>query len=345
MPEPAGLDIGLYEPRDSDEALELERQCPQGERFRLSFRRDTFHRRAENFPVWRIFTARLRGRLVGTSAVALKDAALLGHPVRASFYFDLRVHPEHRGRGIGGALSRAAWEWGRERSEFAYFYTVAGNRAARHMGRAIGGRELGGYSYLIYPVYRRRPVDLRPRESTFRDVHDAHLEIAPPYDFYSSPAPEGRASGYRESWLLRRGGETAGCSLWSNRGILGEVVESMPLSYRAAGAVMGSWPMRGLPLPHVPEPGEELSSWYVFDFFATDPGLSRGLMRHVADRALSQGIDYCHLPHDPGDPWVDAVRSDVCRLFAPVLPYRLVGRSTRGETPEIGRIYVDVRDL
>src|SRR4029453_15041371 len=68
VPDAAGGVIGGYSPEKSEEALALERLCVQGISYRLSFRRSTFHRRAENFPEWRIFTARLEGRLVGVAA-------------------------------------------------------------------------------------------------------------------------------------------------------------------------------------------------------------------------------------------------------------------------------------
>ena len=92
--------LGTYAPSDSDEALALDAACAQGGALRLSFRRPTFHARASAYPEHVILTARLDGRLVGTLAVAAKPVDFLGRPARAAFAFDLRVHPEARGRGL-----------------------------------------------------------------------------------------------------------------------------------------------------------------------------------------------------------------------------------------------------
>lgn len=103
----AESEIGVYSAADNSEALELERACAQGSSYRMSFRRSTFHRRAENFGDWRIFTARSNGRLAGVVAVAIKDAVLLGGaPSR-----DRPLLPgarSTRGVGVRRALGRAA---------------------------------------------------------------------------------------------------------------------------------------------------------------------------------------------------------------------------------------------
>lgn len=338
--------LGIYTPDDNLEALDLERNCAQGDSYRISFNRSTFHRRAENFPTRRIITARVDGRLVGLAAAAIKEVTLFGRPETAAFFFDMRVHPDYRSRGIGRRLMQEAVAWGRTRATLLYTYTVAENRIVTAMTKSIAGYEAGGYSYLVYPVYRR----VRPRHHAsaegFATVHEAMLKASPPFDFYSRPDCRPGKGGYVASWMIRSGTERAGCSVWNNRGILGEVIESVPFPYKIARAITGRWPVNRIPFPHIPRSGEELRSWYLFDWFATDPLLARDLMRHVAGEALERGIDYCYLPHDPGEPWVEAVRSDIPALFSPVIPYRLlIRREEAAGRVRIRRLYVDIRDL
>jgi GNAT superfamily N-acetyltransferase len=339
-----GVSIGEYTPEQSGEALELEKQCVQGASYRMSFRRSTFHRRAENYGEWRIFTARVAGRLVGITAVAIKDVTLREVPQRASFYFDARVHPELRGRGVGRLLATVALEWGSARSSFAYTYTLADNAIAARHARGHGS-EAGGYRYLVYPVYRRRSPRLAAERASFEEVHAGMLAASPSFDLYANPRCRPGRGGYLHSWVVRRGGELAGCSAWSNRGIIGEVIESIPATLRIARSLTRAPLVRSRRWPHVPEPGEELRSWYLFDFFATDPLLARDLMRHVANEALDGGIDYCYLPHDPRDAWVEALRSDVPRLFTPTIGCRLLMNQMNGRAGRIDRLYVDVRDI
>lgn len=339
-----GLSISEYSLTDDAEALELDRRCAQGRAFRLSFRRETFRRRAENFRTWRILTARLNGILVGTVAGALKNAHLLGTPTRVAFIFDLRVHPSFRRRGIGKRLAGEMLDWAYAHARVAYTYVVADNRITRHLAGVLGGTQVGEYAYLVYPTYRQRAsLPLEPEDFTV--VHDSFLDVSPSFDFYCDPDCHVGEAGYVGSWLMRRGGELAGCSAWSNRGILGEVVERMPLSLRTAGWALGSWPLARLSWPHLPKCGEELRSWYVFDFFSTSPGLARELGRALETEALRHGIDYCYMVHRPGDSMVEAVRAEAIRFFAPTIDYRLLASTPDGEVPALDPIYVDIRDL
>jgi GNAT superfamily N-acetyltransferase len=341
-----GVALAEYTPRDSQEALELERICFQGSAFRLSFHRSCFHRRAENFARHRIITARLYGRLVGIAATAFKDVVVAGSRLRALFLFDLRVHPAYRNRGIARRLGVEIDRHGTPRSDVSYAYTVADNRAARAMISLFGGRDVGGYAYLVYPAYRDLGAAALANEATPQQVHAEMLCASGPFDFYADPLSEGRLQGHVGSWLVRRNGQVAGCSAWDNREILSEVVERLPPGLRAASGLLRRWPFRFPARPHLPQAGERLRSWYLFDFFATDPRLGRDLMRQVATTARRNGIDYCYLPHLPGDRWLPAVRADIPRPFVSTVPYRLQAFGRPGYTvPELKRPYVDIRDL
>jgi GNAT superfamily N-acetyltransferase len=340
------LILDEYGPGDNQEALALERICLQGRAFRLSFRRSHFHRRAENFADHRIITARLGGRLVGIAAMAFKDVILGGRSLRAVFLFDLRVHPSYRNRGIARRLGREIELYSSPRSDLGYAYTVADNRAARGMCALFGAQDVGGYAYLVYPAFRALPAASRAGAATLEEVHREMLRVAGPFDFYADPLPEGRMQGHVASWLVRRRGQIAGCSAWNNREILSEVVERLPLRLRAASGLLDRWPFALPARPRLPRPGEELRSWYLFDMFASDPLLARDLMRQVSAAARERGIDYCYLPHLPGDGWVRAVRADIPRFFASTVPYRLQAFDwPRNPVPRVERIYLDVRDL
>jgi GNAT superfamily N-acetyltransferase len=339
------LVIADYTPADDEEALDLDRRCAQGGVFRLSFERTTFRRRAENFREWRILTARLDGVLVGTIGAALKDVTLLGEQTRAAFIFDLRVHPPFRRMGIAKRLSEEILGWAFLNARVAYTYVVADNRITRHLAAVLGATLVADYEYLVYPTFRPESATSAVESATFEDVHEGFLGTASSLDFYANPECHRGGGGYVDSWFARRDGDVAGCSCWSNRGILGEVVERIPLSLRIAGQLLRAWPISRHRWPHVPRPGEELRSWYVFDFFASNAQLACEVMRRVESEAVRQGIDYCYIIHQPGAAWLSAVRADVPRLFAPTIRYRLLARTAEGPLPEFDRIYVDIRDL
>ena len=345
MPEADGLVLGRYRPEESGDALALERLCPQGTSYRLSFRRPTFHRRAETYDEWRIVTARLEGSLVGLVAGAIKPVELWGEAMRAAFFFDLRVHPAVRGRGVARRLIAEIRAWARARAGLAYTYAMADNRSAAALVRLFGGVDVGGYAYLVYPTYRRWPASPAVAAATFEEVHGAMKQASGPFDLYAQPEWRPGDGGYAGSWLVGRGEGLAGCSVWSHREVLAEVVESAPLGVRLADRLTRAWPLRLAPWPHLPRPGERLRSWYLFDFFATQAALARMLMRHVTAQARERGIDYLYVVHGPRDDWIHALRADVPRLFAPILPYRLWADLPPHLSRPLDRLYVDVRDL
>lgn len=339
-----GLTICDYQPAESEEALQMERDSPQGSAYRLSFRREAFHRRAEQFAVHRIRTARLEGRLAGIGAVAIKDVEIGGRPSKAVFLFDLRVKEEFRGLGIGKRLGEDLLDWARPRSELAYTYTMGDNRAARRVVLAFGA-DAGGYDYLVRPVCFTPETSSRLRPASMEEVH-GELRRAHSFDFYSNPASEGRTRGHVASWLLCGSEGLCGASAWSLAGVLEEVVVSLPLPLRALRALVRSVPARVIRGFRLPEDGETLRSLYLFDFFAPSPLAAREFLRALSLEARERGVDWLYLPHMPGDPLIALARTDTPALVSPVLPYRMVARRSDGmELPWFSRLYVDPRDL
>lgn len=345
----AVLEIGRYSPADEAELLELERLCPQGTRFRLGFHRPTFRRRAESFDDWAIFTGRVDGRLIAVSAVATKPARLCGAPATAAFGFDLRVHPEYRGMGIGERMTRAGAEWGARRADLVYSWIATGNGASRSILERVRGRPGARFRYLVCPTYGRRAPEHPVRPADPGEVHETHIRLAGPFDLYTDPGVDRDTEGHVGSWIADSGGRVAGCSAWDNSHVLAEVVERLPWPLHIAGAALRSWPFDRPKLPRIPAPGEPLRSWYLHDFFAEDPRVARSLIRHVALEARTAGIDFLHLVHLPVQvPTVLAVRAEYPRSLAPVLHYEMLtaregGRGDVG--PPVRTAYVDIRDL
>jgi hypothetical protein len=194
----------------------------------------------------------------------------------------------------------------------------------------------------VIPTHRLRAPGGRVDRAGFDEAHEAMKQVRGPLDLYAHPGSAVRAAGYAGSWIAGAGHDASGCSAWDNHETLAEIVESIPLPVRALGA-LGRLLKAGW--PRVPRPGEELRSWHLFDFFATDERRARDLVRRVMAEARARGIDFVYLIHDPGDPMLRLLRAEHSGPFCPTLGYRLLLRASRGVLPPIGRLYVDIRDL
>jgi GNAT superfamily N-acetyltransferase len=338
-------EFGLYTPADSGEALALEKTCIQGTSFRMWFKRENFHRRAENFDEWYIYTARVHGRLAGLLGAAIKDVSLYGEALKAVFFFDARTHTDFRNRGISRQMMAHAVAQLDQKVNLGYIYTIADTHIVPHLAYKFGVKDCGGYTYLVYPVFRLKPYTGRFRTAGFGEVHDRMNSLSGSFDFYSNPDCREGKGGYFGSRILESGKGTAGCSIWDNRGILGEVIEAVPLHIRTVGSISALWPVNKLMRPVFPKPGEVVRSWYLFDFHANDPLAGRDLMRAISAEALEHHIDYCYIPHTRLDSWVKALRSDVPRLFSPLIDYRLMLKGFDRDIATIEKLYVDIRDL
>jgi ribosomal protein S18 acetylase RimI-like enzyme len=339
------VELADYTAADNDEALALERASPQGGALKLSFRRPTFERRAQLFPVHRIVTARLDRRLAGIVAVAVKEMELFQRPGHAAFLFDLRVDPAARRRGVARALGREVLAWGLARADLAYFYVINANRPVRRMAHQFGCKVAGECRYLVVPAsWGQQQRGVTPCDPG--EVHTSLRRICGPFDLVAGvkPALSHPARPWRGSWIVQSGSEMAGCSAWSNRDIFAEVVEALPLSLRLVGALRRAAPARSR-LPHVPSRGEELRSWYLYDAFAQNQSLARVLARHVAAEARAQDVDYLYLVHTPRDRWVEDLKSELPRFFAPVVGFKMLARAAEGPPPHFERLHVDIRDL
>jgi GNAT superfamily N-acetyltransferase len=340
-----GVIVRPYRYSDNEQALALEQRCVQGKDFQLSFRRESFHRRAENFGTHFIAVAEIDGQIVGTQAVALKDAMVYGEDMRIAFFFDTRVDPRFRGQDIAKRMIVDAYGWTFQHVDCAYLYTVSDNRIVRFLMNMGGTEEVGGYDYIVFPTYAPRVPRHNPRQTTLDEVHESMIATAGPFDFYCDPRKELDTRPHVGSWLIGSDRGCAGCSAWNNHDILAEVVEHVPWSLRVLRWFAGHTNALAMRTPHIPRKGETVRSWYLFDFHASTPELACDLIRFVAARAKEAGVDYCYIPVGSKVGWVRAVRAEVPTSFAPVIPYTLMAGWGRGHMPKMENIYVDIRDL
>lgn len=331
--------IQPYRETDSAEAVALENLCPQGGALSLRFRRHTFHARASMYERRVILCARNGDRIVGVAAGASKDVAIHGHTVRATYGFDLRVHPDFRRYGTARRLAEAVIE-ALEPASCVYALVAGMNeRAFRFTRQSFGARTIIPLTYMVIPVFPRPDAAARCCESAVpREVRLQHLawsgitEFVPFADPSMLPAHVGS--------FMTDGGH-AGASVWCNDALLQEEVVSLPRGMRAlhlASRVLA--PLRLMPV--IPGPGEIIRSWFLHDVFAHTPVALRTLLGGIMRRAHAAGRQFLYILVRSDDPLIRLAREARVRFLE--VPYALLAKGDIVPDPR-DRVYIDVRDL
>lgn len=330
-----------YTPAMSDACKELEMTSSQGTRIEVRFHRSVFHWRAETYDQWEILVARHQDRVAGLMARAQKTVEVHGEPTVVNYLFDARIHPDYRGQRLGTQLVKHIVTQGmKEGTPLHYMYTQPDNTAVHRGTRRFNTTQVGQAKLLVWPVYRRFRTPEQFDQVTSDAVHEAYLAQRGPFDFYTPPSTNGTRTGH----LLSLSNGDAGCSVWSNEGLLEEEVLTVPRHLALIGSALRRWPISKLRLPQVPTPGTRLKGWYIFDAYGPVRAM-RELVREVNNRAYEAGVDFCYLCDSDAKPWFNAVKRDVPQVFTArwALAMGLWGLEADAAPPQTA--YLDVRDL
>ncbi|MBI3900648.1 MAG: GNAT family N-acetyltransferase, partial [Chlamydiia bacterium] len=316
------FEIQPYKPEFSLSCMNLEKACPQGETFRMTFWRKEFHLRSQAFERSNLIVAKTEEGIIGTLGWAIKEVIYQKVQRLAAFFFDFRVSPRFRDKGVAIQLLRAAYRRLDELGiDLRYVYCVGDNIPLRDfISKLFGGIEVGGYKYLVWPVYRKLPVKEAPAEVSPKCVHNEFLLRNNTFDFFCDPFKNGVLRGHLSSYIYR----DAGCSIWSNKDILEEVIVKMPKFYSLLKKAVSCFPLNTIRWPFFPALGVPIKSWYLFDFFAFDSEAALKLLFHLNNLALEQEVRFCYLIFSAQFPWISDIKKAGPSIFAPTLPYRLM---------------------
>jgi ribosomal protein S18 acetylase RimI-like enzyme len=331
------LEIRPFSVADDEAAVALEAACVQGRSLALRFRRPSFAARSSVYDDAALLGGWLGDRLVGTVAAACKPVELRGRPLRATYFYDLRVHPDCRGRGYAHRLMKASRADMGAEAECHYVLVAGQNRAMLGLleSNYRYSKEASiPLTYVCLPVFRRRAA--RPAERVNPDTVRARHVDATQATFLPSYLP-GRMRGFVARFAIAG----AGCSVWTNADLLAGEVVRLPLPLRALARLRPA--LRPLVrLPEVPRPGEMVRSWFLYDLYADSADALRRLLDAVNDAALEQDRVVLYLLLQDTDPLLEWTRA--ARRLAFTFPYRLLARGSRVPHRD-DRVYLDVRDL
>jgi ribosomal protein S18 acetylase RimI-like enzyme len=169
-----GLAIRAYSPDDDESLMELERLSPRGEpRPFVHFRRQ-FVDRANLFANPHTIVAEKDNRPVGVTSIAIKDTHIGGFPVRVSYSFDTRVHPQYRRLGVANAMQEEKLAFLRSQGVHGiYALVVATNNASIKMLEKVGFHKVRMILYLTFTPY---PLIIPPTDVPYSFDAPHHIE-------------------------------------------------------------------------------------------------------------------------------------------------------------------------
>jgi ribosomal protein S18 acetylase RimI-like enzyme len=333
-----------YIPSDNQAVLLLEKRCPQGKELQISFHRQSFHQRSEMYSDYAILVGLYEGKLVSVVAGAVKEILINGKKTTAGYFYDLRVDPDYRSlrMKIAKKMCMQITKKISLNTDLVYCMIAARNLRALHLiKRYYDAKVIIPFKFLVNPVYKKRRTRGSIQVVDFGEVHEGFLRHNPDRDFYCSPDLMDLL-GYVRSYRLESSSGEAGCSIWSNKEILGERIESVPKKYEMIRSVLKiASPF--MKIPHIPEKGESLDSWHLFDFYASTPANARELFLQINNVALQQNKTYIYLPLQESEDFF-LVLKKCCWKFSPVVDYFVLANGK--ELPQKKtKIYIDIRDL
>ena len=330
--------LSPYNLNDSEELLKLEQLCPQGTNFSLRFVRPTFHACSEVYEDYKIITAKVDGKLVGVTAASKKNILMRDRIIKAIYGYDLRVHPNFRKYGTARILTKNIIEMFGDEIDCLYSFVSGENeRALNFVKRNFGARVSIPLTYLIIPVFRK----LRQKEdfefSNPTDITNNYL-IQNPNLVFISRCDEKYLLGHVNSIKMNNG---AGCSIWTNKNLISEQVDNIPLSYDMMRFVFNN--IRPfLKLPVIPHKSQIIKSWFLYDLYAKDIDGLKNILAVVNNLAFSKGRDFVYILLQNDNPLISLIKKLRLILFSQ--PYWFIAKGNFFPQ-ESERIYIDIRDL
>lgn len=220
--EPPAFRVREAMPEDNTALLALDRECVVAAATPVAFDRSPdFFARSRPYSTWRAYVAEGESGLIGVGAMALKSVLVDGRPIRAAYFYDLRVAPGFRRLGVAKAVGDALRAYTRSLTPtVGYSLVMEGNVASLTFVQGRGSRPLRSCVLSLIPVETIPAVGLRHLRALDDTETEAALRLAraahPVHDLF--PFPD--AGSLRDR--LRRSGEVGfrGLYGWDSGGSL-----------------------------------------------------------------------------------------------------------------------------
>ena len=290
------MDIREARPDDNDELKALQLKCPQGKKLIVSVvNTPDFFARAKAYESSKVYVVCVGGRIIGTAAVAFRNAVMNGEVSRIAYGFQAFVVPEYRRKGVVNRLEQQAENFAiQQNAILMYGLIIEGNspsmRWLEHRGYKLHKKLVVAgipvYKEMGIPVRHIGPEDLPAVAELLNETWQG-FELFEPTSAEALNQFVSRTPGYSFNNLLvlQDGGEILAClGYWDWSKIMRITVEALSLKIRMIGLLVGT---AGIfrPMPRSLKPGDILKQIILTPIGFKDPSHLSVLLRHVNNQA------------------------------------------------------------
>jgi GNAT superfamily N-acetyltransferase len=286
--------------KDNEELQKLQSQCPMGTKMVVStVNTPDFFARAKAYPWATVFCA-CDTSIVGSAAVAVRDAFIRKRITRIGYEFQYFTAPHYRRKGVAARLHQHIATYLTEHNAaLSYVIIMGGNTPSQHFFESQGFSLYRTLTVSNILVYKRMETE-NVRTITKKDLF-AVAEILnntwQHYNLYTPVSPEQVATfmthtpGYTcdNVAVLEDTTITACMGAWDWSTISQITLKKLPLQYQIMGLAINAV-RRILPMPRVLKPGELLNQWCLTPIGVTTPEQATALLKFMNNKALDNGI-------------------------------------------------------
>jgi len=345
------MKIRLAREEDTACIKRIDALCTQGQAVVYHYQRDDFFLRTRQYARSAVYVAEVDSTIVGCVSASIKKVRYNDQLADIVYFYDIRVDPGQRRRGIASALYReSAIHLRKEGVQYGFIYILGSNQKSLRFVKALDVRKMATFRIYFLPALKvAHHVDCIKEGPDFELLCATVEEKARCYDLseersfirnYESPT---EGSPFRGTFTLP-GSRGFQCSLWDSTLLSTKVVDRVSLTMRAAASLPA--PIKKLlSIPEIPVKGTVLRTHHLFDLICDGQNKTEAgwLIKAVCAQAAHEGghLVMCHL--DTRDPLCEIVKKYSRYSIEGVILMRDI---KNGATPPpLKTAYLDVRDF
>lgn len=286
---------------DNAKLIAIEQLTPQGEQIKLVSERKDYFVRANKFddPIFLVAEDEEQGEILGIMGVGPVSVRLRGEAVRGGLIFDWRSNPLTQ-KGLPRHMLRlwqaAQAEIERRELKFIFGYVKEDNERSIAVLQKYGAQAVETRQFLTMPVHAKfcrernvvgkvevvRTIDT-DKEQAQLESHFGTLDL-----FSESP----QSASLRDLYLFGKFSYgNSSIKVWDTTADYSQRVLNIPALYKAARPIfkVGS---KLFPLPHIPNIGEEVRFWELYDLILDTPSDLPYLLERVRLAAFENNVHY-----------------------------------------------------